>query len=135
MNKEGYTLIESLMCMIMISIAAFGGIAIYYYASELQTMVMHKKIVTELANKTMEEVRATAYSTLTAGVTTSNVTVGGISATTSDGHGMTVTVTNVDDPVGGTNPDYKQVQVDVAWREATKAGKEMTLTLLSFVAP
>ena len=47
---------------------------------------------------------------------------------------MTVNVSDVDDPVGGTNPDYKEVLVTVNWTEAGRSTPKNT-QMTTYIAP
>ncbi len=129
-EKQGSTLIEVLVSMVIIAVAALGGIALYHNSAELKTIALHKKMASESANSQMEEFRAMAYSdsALNVGVTTSDITVGGLSADVIDGLGMTVTVT---DPGLG----YKKIQVDIDWEEVSQIERNFNVSLITLKRP
>jgi len=136
LNEEGWTLIEALVSMVIIVIIALSGIALYFNSSELERMALNKKIATELANSKMEGYRSADYSTLTAGVTTADVVIGGLDAKVSDGLGETVTIADIDgdSPPDGTI-DYKRVQVDINWEEAGKIERTFNISLITHIKP
>ena len=56
-NQRGSTLIEILVSMIIMAITLLGGLALYFNASEIQKMAIHKKMATEVASTKMEKYR------------------------------------------------------------------------------
>jgi prepilin-type N-terminal cleavage/methylation domain-containing protein len=130
-SQQGFTLVEALTALILLSIFSLSGIAIYANSNEIQTMAMHKKIATEMASSKIEEYRKYGYSSLPTSGTpvVQNINVGGLSAI------MTTNVADVDDPVGGAQAvDYKQVQVNITWTETGKStAKDVELT--TYIVP
>lgn len=102
-NNQGTTIIEILVSLILIAITALGGIALHYNATELQAIVLHKKMAVELANNQMEECRRGVN--CSAG--TSDITISGI--TVQDG--MTI-----QDSVS-VWAGYDVKNVDIGWNE------------------
>src|SRR5262245_50589486 len=114
MNNRGFGLIESLVSLLLLSIVMVAGMAFYTHCDEQLGMAMHKKMATEIANCKMEDLKRNGYGSLPAVGTpvVETITVGQLAAT------RTTTVTDKDDPAGGTTPDYKEVKVRVNWTEA-----------------
>ena len=134
-SSGAHTLIETLVSMMLIAMVTVGGMVYYLGANELQGMALHKKIATELANTRMEELRATNYAVLTAGTTSSDIIVGGLEAKVSDGRGMQVTISEIDEDSPPNGTDYKKIQVQVRWEETDEGGKDFDIELASYVAP
>ena len=63
-NKKAFTLIEVLVSLLLLAITLAGGITLYFNASTIMGLAMHKKIVTEMANQTMEQVKQAGYGSL-----------------------------------------------------------------------
>jgi len=128
MNIDGFSLVEAMIAMFLISVAVTGGMTFYLQSQEVQARVVHKKIVTELANNKLEELKKAGFNNLPDPATPEILTVniGGLSAQ------QTVTVTNV--PPYGTT-DYKQVEVVVNWTEPTEGGKAMVFNAVTYIAP
>ncbi len=132
-NNRGFTLAEVLISLLILVIILAGGMKFYFYASEVIGLVTHKKLATEIANSTLEDLKRSGYSNLPA-----------------PGPGTPTALTNTDDPVGilkdlsatktvtvtdvGNPIDYKQVDVAVAWTESGKnTSRETKLT--TYIAP
>lgn len=126
-KKAGYSLIETVISMFLISLVLTGGITFYLHSQEVQARAVHKKIVNELLNAKLEALKNTGFYNLTPGNTQINI-IEGLSAQ------QVVTVTDIDDPVGG-NIDYKQVEVSDSWTEPTQGTKNMVFNAVTYIAP
>ena len=143
LSLGGFTIIETLISILLLAITLAGGLSIYFNADRIVTLVAHKKIAVEIANSRMEELRRLDYGVFksTYGPTTPppfvrvipdpNVlpdpplTVGDIAAT------RTITVEYVPHV---PSPDYMEVRVKVSWMEANQTQlKEFEIT--SFITP
>ena len=138
-NNKGMTLAEVLISLLLLAIVLTGGMGFYFNADEAIALVTHKKFATEIANLTLEDLKRGGYPNLPPsgpGISTALTDtddplhiIKNLSAT------KTVTVTDIDDPVGGTNPvDYKKVEVIVTWSEAGKNTARKT-NLVTYMAP
>src|SRR3989338_7323306 len=116
---KGFTLIESLISILLLVVVLTAGLSFFFNGDEFLTLASHKRMATEIANSTMEDLKA-GLSVPSA----SDVVIGSLQANVSDGLGMTVTTQNVDvdNPIDGTD-DCKQHTVVVEWREAGKTDK------------
>jgi len=127
MNTRGFTLIESLISIILLSICLAGGIAFYFNASEIMTLAIHKKIAVEIANQAVEKYKEMGYSDLPPanGVWTADsaVTFGDFSVQTRR---------KIADVVNGP-PATKQVEFEVTWTEAGKT-QARTINLFTYIA-
>ena len=146
-NHNGFTLVEVLISILLLTIVLVGGMGFCFNSQEEMTLVVHKKIAAEMANSKMEEFKRKKYSDLPGPAASPGVVVennntqlgspinkgGYISANTADALGTKVTVTDVDDPVGGAI-DYKEVKVEVKWKEAGKKS-EQNIVLVTYLAP
>lgn len=54
----GFTIVETLVAILIFSITLMGSIAIYFNTAQLRSMAVHKRAATEIANAKMEEIRA-----------------------------------------------------------------------------
>ena len=131
-NNQGFTLIETLISILLLSIILFAGMAFYFNGDEFMTKAMHRKMAQEMANSKMEDLKRAGYANLPASGTSvvdATVKVGGLSAT------RTTTVTNKDDPSGGNPIDYKEVKVRVDWNEAGKVtASPQSFSITTFMA-
>ena len=129
-HRQGSTIIEVLVSLVIVTVTALGGIALYFNSTEIQSVVLHKKMAVRLADSRMEEFREMSYSdsALAVGVTTSDIIIGGLEARATDGHGMKTTVT---DPGLG----YKQVQVDIDWKDSGQIGRDFNVSLVTYKVP
>ncbi|MCK5013962.1 MAG: type II secretion system protein [Candidatus Omnitrophica bacterium] len=138
----GFTVIETLISILLLAITLAGGLSIYFNADRIVTLVGHKKIAVEIANSRMEELRRLDYGVFKSTYTLADptvaqvfpdpnispdppLTVGDIAAT----RAITVEYVPHVDP-----PDYMEVRVKVSWTEANQTQlKEFEIT--SFIAP
>ncbi len=132
-SKTGFTIIESLISLILLGIVLTGGMKFYYHSQELISRTSHKKIALHTANGLMETFRKNGYGALpAAGVAvTSAITTGNLQYLSAS---STVLVTDVDDPTVAGSPDYKSVRVTVNWTE-TGEPSARTVDLLTYMAP
>jgi len=114
-GKNGLTLVESLVCLLLLSFLLVSGVNIYFNADEILALAVHKKIAGQIANSKLEELRHNGYHLLP---DPNNlpppdvVYVGGLVAQRS------IKVTDRDEPPGDNIVDYKEVSVNVDWSEA-----------------
>lgn len=54
---EGFTIVETLIAMVIFTIVLTGGIALYYNTSKVSMLAVHKKMATEIINAKMEEIK------------------------------------------------------------------------------
>ena len=112
LSSDGFTIIETLISIVLLAITLTGGISIYFYSDRVVTLMGHKKMAAEIANSRMEELRELDYSVFSSTYDPTNspfedsVMVGGISAT------RKITTAH-------SNPSgYMEVKVNVSWTEA-----------------
>jgi prepilin-type N-terminal cleavage/methylation domain-containing protein len=137
-NNSGFTLIECLISIVLLSIVLAGGIRFYFNSSGIIGLVSHTKLATEIANSKLEDLKRAGYASLPSagpGVTTALTTTEDPARVLIDlGGSKTVTVTDKADPVGVPDPDYKQVDVKISWTEAdTNTLRETQFT--TYMAP
>ena len=119
MNKKAFTLIESLVSVIILSICMAGGIHLYNYADNMTSLAIHKKVANEVINSSMEDLKSSDYFTITGTnnntFVTTIINVGGLSATES------INVVPVDDagmPVAPGSESFKEITISFVWSEA-----------------
>lgn len=118
-NDRGTTLIEVLVSLILIAITALGGIALCFHATEMQAIVLHKKMAIELANNQMEKCRRSGC---VAGL--SDVTISGLNIT----NGMTIT-----SPASPTWAGYDDKIVNIGWNEAGPSSMNFNVRFTTLV--
>lgn len=126
MNIRGFSLVENMVAMMLLSLVLTGGMGLCYYSQELTKLAAHKRMATEMVSAKIEAVKASAYAAIASEAAT-NITIGTFTAT------EVVTVNDIDDPANGT-PDFKEVNVSLSWSES---GKQTTkiLTAKTYIAP
>ncbi|MGE0269535.1 MAG: prepilin-type N-terminal cleavage/methylation domain-containing protein [Candidatus Omnitrophota bacterium] len=118
-NKSGFTLLEIIISILLLAITLAGGMALYFNANKIMALMVHKKAAMELADKKMEDLRDRSYVNVVDEQDFA-LKVAGLNAT------RTVSVSE-------PNSSYKQVVIEVNWKEADKSDK--TVKLVSYVAP
>lgn len=108
MNRKGFTLVECLISLVIVTVVLVAGMGFYYYSKSLLESAIFRKIAVEVADSKMEEIRNNGYAGLPAGPL--EVSLGKIS-------GQEYIYVN---DVSGTT-DYKEVSVEVTWQEPGKA--------------
>ena len=66
LSSGGFTIVETLIAILIFAITLMGSIAVYFNTSKLSAMATHKKVASEIASAKMEEIRAmdaTEYAT------------------------------------------------------------------------
>lgn len=135
-KQNGSTLIEILVSMLIVMITVLGGLALYFNASELQKMAVHKKMATELANTKMEKLRAMNCTTI--GLLDhawNDLQVGGLLISGVD-KGIKVlppVFIDLEEPIGVI--DYCEVVVQIKWNEVGQINRDFDINLATFVAP
>ncbi|MBN1869046.1 MAG: hypothetical protein JW847_00500 [Candidatus Omnitrophica bacterium] len=136
LSSGGFTVIETIIAILVFAIALLGGIAVYFNAARISTMAVHKKIATEVVNARMEELRGMDYaafsSTYPPGFyddtpASPTLTLKGIPATRS----ITVTYDTSKCPVSV----HSLVKVSVTWTEANQASARPPVSLETCFAP
>lgn len=129
--NNGFTIVEHLVSLLLLSIAIVGGMAYYTFADSHMQASFHRNIATELANSKMEELRKNGYSALpnTTGLWQgpSPILIKYLSGNQS------IYVFDIDDNSDGAT-DYKQVKVEIAWQEPSKTFLQ-NLTLDTYITP
>ena len=117
-TNKGFTIIESLISILLLAIVLAGGVSFYHNSDALMSMAMHKKMATEMANSQMEYLKIVPYDNLTNSTTIINV--GSLSG------GQTVVVTPID-------ANYKSANVLVNWVETDKNTTQV-MNLVTYIA-
>ena len=149
LSADGFTVIETLISILLLAITLVGSLSIYFNADRVTTFVGHKKMAAEIVNSRMEELRRLDYDlyfgnmSATYALDASNesdsagqnfndtptsppLTIGDLEVTA-----RTINVTNV--PLG-SSPTHKKVTGNVSWTEANQAQpREFEIT--SFITP
>jgi prepilin-type N-terminal cleavage/methylation domain-containing protein len=123
-NKSGFTLLEIIISILLLAITLAGGMALYFNANKIMSLMVHKKAAMELADEKMEELRDVSYNSTPLEVgekSESTLKVAGLNAS------RTVTVTE-------PHTSYKQVTIEVNWKEANETA-DKSIKLVSYVSP
>ena len=140
--QQGYTLVEAVVSIVMISVAALGTIAYYTSAHKIDYFSMHKRVAEEIANSRLEIIKNNKYAALpdpASNLILENVNVNTGTPLAYFSYFGTmpvtrkVTVNDIPDASTGTTA-YKQVTVNVSWTEtAENTAKNIELT--TYIAP
>ncbi|HAJ57726.1 MAG TPA: hypothetical protein DCL35_08215 [Candidatus Omnitrophica bacterium] len=120
MSQKGFTIIESLISLLLLLIIMTGGMAFYIYSNQYIQPAIHKRIAAEIAVSKTEGLKNAGYSSLPDPAPVfpglwegpEAVSIGGISGNRS------VYVFDIDDHDG--RPAYKQLSVVVEWYDPDK---------------
>jgi prepilin-type N-terminal cleavage/methylation domain-containing protein len=137
MPKQGLTIIECLLSIIILAIMLTAGMAFYFNAQTSMRWSVHKRIALEMAGAELEKIKNAGYSNLPdpcpgpAGcvITNPNVAVGALVSLSN-----TTVVKDVDEPGTPAGTDYKQITTQISWQDA---GKSVTQSarLDTYIAP
>ncbi len=130
LRKSAFTLTEALVSLLLIALILLGSTSFYGNANEVQGLAIHKKIASEMLNSRLEQFKNN-YGTLpvSSPAVDNSITIGSLAAT------ETITVTDVDENNDGVTDGYKQVSAQMDWTEPNKAGKNVSLSLVTYLAP
>jgi len=134
MNSRGFTLIESLISILLLSICLAGGIKLYFYADQLSALSIHKRVANEMINSRIEDLRNSSYNSITTtgtAVSITTINVGGLSAN------EFVTVRLVDQTGQPITPyAFKEVTVRVNWSESEDPNlNQRDYEVVTYIAP
>ena len=134
---KGYTMVEAVVAMVMISIAVLGAVGYYSNANEIQKLAMHKHLAAEIAEAKLEQIKNSGYAALPNPATNNVVENANINTGTPpvySAHFGNQTVTRkvtVNDNIVSGITESKQVDVKVSWTEVeTNAAKSVQLSTL-----
>ena len=114
-NKSGFTLIEILISLLMLSITLVAGIQLYINADKILTLATHKRMATEEVNNKLEELKTWDYNDLDlVNLPDSTQTIGGFRFTKS------YAISELDGDGDGIN-DYKELSANLFWQEPVNA--------------
>ena len=120
-REQGYLLLEAIICFALISYVLAGGVRFTQFSNEFYVYANHKKLATQIADETLEDLKRNGYHSLPTSTQTSTVDLAGISGT------QTVAVSDVG--------DYKHVNVNVAWIEAVASNKSESVSMITVMEP
>ena len=63
-TDKGFTLVESLISILLLAIVLVGGMGFYFYSTDVMTIAMQKKMAMEMAMQAMEQMKDLGYSCL-----------------------------------------------------------------------
>jgi prepilin-type N-terminal cleavage/methylation domain-containing protein len=121
-GDRGFTLVESLIAILLLGIIFSGGMAFYYLSNALYYSGLHSRIATSLASSQMEVCKNEGFARISDNSETicrqsgASVQVGELSGST-----RTVTVSN------GPSSDLLQVNVTVNWTDPSRGAQSVTL--------
>lgn len=133
-KKTGFTIIELLISLLLLTIVFIAGMAFYFYSNQFMLTSFHRRVATELANSIMEQIKQDGYDSLPNPAPTSGLWQGPIPINIEDLTGnQNIYVTDIDDD-GDNATDYKQVNVEIDWQEPGKKNQQ-TIKLETYIAP
>ena len=123
--KKGFTIVEALISILILAIAMAAGMMLYFTADEHSALGLHKKMATEMASKTMEDLVNRSFNSLNGLNESSSVTFGSI---------YTANYTATSTPITESGKTYLQIDLTTTWTEAGKTSPR-TFNLTTFKAP
>jgi len=114
-SQAGFTIAENLVSIFLLSFTLTGGMRFYHLSSEMMSLVVHKKMTTQIVDMAMENLKHAGYASLPSAGTAQiqSLQVGRLSGQQS------ILVTDIDDTGLGTT-DYKKVEVTLDWTQGGK---------------
>ena len=120
-NDGGYTLIEALVSLVMISLVTLGGLSFYRNATKFQQMAIHKQVATEIANSKLEDIRRKGYGKLpdpaSSETTIEDKDINRGSHPYATQFGSNETLHRFASVIDDTTNEAKKVKVRVSWTE------------------
>ncbi|MCD6221005.1 type II secretion system protein [bacterium] len=117
MNKNGFTLVEILISIVIFLIFCIGIFNFFLYGQKEMNFSTHNYIATELADQKLEEIKTMAYKDIKN--SNEEISVDNINYT------RNVEVEKLN------NPERKKVKVEVIWTEGGKNNKIKLETIIS----
>jgi hypothetical protein len=125
-SDQGFTVVESLIAILLLVIMLTGGMAFYYHSNALYYSGLHNRMATSLASSQMEVCRNVGYAALPGGdcpeETDTALTTGPLAVLSGK---RTVAVSDVG--------AVKQLTVTVGWIDPSKDAQSVTLQ--TYVGP
>ena len=127
-KKDGFTLIETIIAIILLGIIMTAGMTLFFSSQEGMGWAVHKRLAVELASSELELLRNNGYVNLPAlGLYGPDpINIGGITGL------RTIAITSV------PSVDYRRIQVQITWKAAGKNQQnpqDQQVTLDTFIAP
>lgn len=126
---KGFTIIESVISTLLLTIALLGGMAFYFYSNQHLQTSFHRRIATEIANSQMEEIKKNGYHNLYP-----------VNQANPD-HCQSPTQINIRDLSGNQttcfhyiDPNCTQVSVEIDWQDPGKTSQQ-SIRLATYITP
>ena len=134
-NKKAFTLIEVLVCILLLAIILAGGISLYFNGTKIMTLAMHKKIAMEVVNQAMEQVRKDGYTNLSySNSVNNNIRTCGSSSPVTFGD-FSVQKQQCLTNIEGNSPNKnKEIEIIVNWSE-TGSSESKIIALATYISP
>jgi prepilin-type N-terminal cleavage/methylation domain-containing protein len=133
-RKNGLTIIECLLSIIVLAIMLTAGMAFYFNAQASLRWSIHKRIALELAGAELENIKINGYSGLPNPAPVGNLWQGPLAIALGNLSGTkNIYVFDIDDNADNIT-DYKQVQVVVSWQDAERSVAQ-SARLDTYIAP
>ena len=108
-RKKGLTIIECLIALLLLTITLVGGMAFYFYSSELLGYATHTRIALSIANASLEELKKDINASLP-----TSVAIGDLPPEAQP-------PPTIEDVPGRP---YKHVQIQITWHEPSRDGQQ-----------
>jgi len=140
LSKKGLTLVECLIALLVLTILLTVGMSLYFYSQESLQGAVNKRIAAEMASAELEYLKNSDYDVLDEAIldpdnkwpARSGTTNGIINIGNLTGH-KDVFLYDIDADGNGTT-DYKQVHVEVYWRDPAK-NADSKISLDTYIVP
>jgi prepilin-type N-terminal cleavage/methylation domain-containing protein len=108
---KGFTIIECLISILLLTIIMVGGMALFFYPQGYYTASAHRKVATDIASAQLEGLKKQLITNWDSAFPASlPITIGGLSGTV-----------RIPQPFSSCGTDCKAVQVKISWNEPEKA--------------
>ena len=130
--RKGFTIIEALISMLLLTITLVGSMAFYFHSQGYFASVNHRRIAAEIASAELEDIKTDGYTaipaagawTVRATKLTQRLSAGAIGGM--PGWGEIYVIDN--------SEGYKEVQVTIFWNQPGKSTVQ-EVTLDTYIAP
>ncbi|KPK96717.1 MAG: hypothetical protein AMJ95_12660 [Omnitrophica WOR_2 bacterium SM23_72] len=131
---KGYTLIEVLVSLLLLTLILLGGMSFYFYSDQHTQTALHRRLAVGIAESTMEQIKRNGYASLPEPAPTHGLWQGPLTLNVNQlPAAENIYVYDVDDN-GDSLIDYKQVCIEVTWQDPGNSLQQQ-VKVDSFIAP
>lgn len=124
MKNKGFSLVESLISIVIFLIGISGGLYYYFYSQTTVNLALNRRTAAEICHARLEFLRSIPYNLLNTYNEETSVSINQI-----NGIRKTI-IENIDEDQDGKE-DYKKIKVRVEWNEKNQNQAVELVTILS----